>query len=138
MSDRLLIDTTYIQGLLSSNDPLRETAKVLFSRVQAASLVLITEAVLMEIGNALAQVQDRQKAVDFINACYSGGATNLKVVPINTELIQRSLKLFEERQDKTWSLTDCMSILVMQDNDIQDAVTTDRHFVQAGLNALML
>jgi sugar lactone lactonase YvrE len=42
------------------------------------------------------------------------------------------------RPDKTWSLTDCISFVVMQDEGLTTAVTTDHHFLQAGFNALML
>jgi len=34
---------------------------------------------------------------------------------------------------RNWSLTDCLSFIVMQDNRLKFAVTTDHHFEQAGL-----
>jgi Predicted nucleic acid-binding protein, contains PIN domain len=62
----------------------------------------------------------------------------MRVVPFDTSLIIRGLDLFRGRPDKEWSLTDCISFVVMEENGLTDAVTTDRHFVQAGFNALML
>jgi uncharacterized protein len=138
MSDRLLLDTVYVQALLNRNDQYHAKAKDLFPSVKAASMVLITEAVLLEIGNALSAVEHRQSAASFINGCYAGKDRNLCVVPVDTKLIKRSLELFEKRSDKDWSLTDCISFMVMEDNKVEQAVTADRHFTQRGYRALMV
>ena len=50
----------------------------------------------------------------------------------------RALRLYRERPDKLWGLTDCVSFVVMQDHRLIDAVTTDEYFVQAGYRALMI
>lgn len=42
------------------------------------------------------------------------------------------------RPDKDWSLTDCTSFVVMQDAGINEALTGDRHFEQAGFKTLLL
>jgi len=49
----------------------------------------------------------------------------------------RSFDLFANRNDKDWGLTDCVSFVVMQDQEISMALTADRHFVQAGFEALL-
>lgn len=47
------------------------------------------------------------------------------------------MRLYEERTDKDWSLTDCISFVLMEQNGIQDALTADHHFEQAGFNVLL-
>lgn len=42
-----------------------------------------------------------------------------------------------ERPDKSWSLTDCISFVVMRDRDIRSALTADGDFEQAGFRALL-
>ena len=49
----------------------------------------------------------------------------------------RPLGLFADRPDKHWSLTDCISFVVMNREGIVDALTGDRHFEQAGFRALL-
>jgi predicted nucleic acid-binding protein len=45
--------------------------------------------------------------------------------------------LFARRPDKSWSLTDCISFVVMADRGLTEALTGDRHFEQAGFRALL-
>ena len=59
------------------------------------------------------------------------------MVPASAELFQRGVELFRARPDKEWSLTDCISIVVMTEKRISEALSTDRHFEQAGFKALL-
>jgi len=45
--------------------------------------------------------------------------------------------LYKPRQDKVWSLVDCISFVVMNDRGIYESLTLDQHFQQAGFIALM-
>jgi predicted nucleic acid-binding protein len=45
--------------------------------------------------------------------------------------------LYRRRPDKAWSLTDCISFVVMQREGITEALTGDQHFEQAGFVALL-
>jgi predicted nucleic acid-binding protein len=49
----------------------------------------------------------------------------------------RGIQLYDSRPDKQWSLTDCISFVVMQDRGIVEALTGDHHFEQAGFTALL-
>ncbi len=53
MGDRLFLDTTFIQALLNPRDDYHNQAKELFPRIRAATEVWITEAIFVEVGNAL-------------------------------------------------------------------------------------
>lgn len=45
--------------------------------------------------------------------------------------------LYEQRPDKEWSQTDCVSFKIMEEQIIFEALAYDKHFVQAGYTALM-
>jgi uncharacterized protein len=79
---------------------------------------------------------NRQGAVQFIQQCYS--TPNMKIVSVDTELLTQAVALYKTRVDKTWGLTDCISFVVMESSQLTDAITSDRHFIQAGFNAVML
>ena len=134
-TDRLLLDTVFVQALLNGRDQYHPQARGLLPRVQAAAEVWVTEAVLLEVGNALSGI-NRLAAVQFIEQCYR--TANMRVVSVDTSLLLRGLALYHARRDKTWSLTDCISLVVMQEQGLREAVTADAHFVQAGYRALMI
>lgn len=58
------------------------------------------------------------------------------VVSADTELFDRGVMLYTCRADKFWTLTDCISFIVMEDRGIRDALTGDHHFEQAGFTIL--
>ncbi len=62
----------------------------------------------------------------------------MRVYSVNANLFRHGLELYHSRADKTWGLTDCISFVVMQEQGLALALTTDRHFVQAGYRALLL
>lgn len=133
--ERLFLDTAFIQALLNRRDQYHDHALAIFPRVRSAAEVWVTEAVLIEVGNALSDV-DRMSAVQFIERCYH--THNMHVVSVDTPLLMRAVHLYRERPDKLWGLTDCVSFVVMQDQKLMDAVTTDEHFIQAGYRALVI
>lgn len=47
------------------------------------------------------------------------------------------MQLYTQRPDKDWSLTDCISFVVMKQHGLTEALTADRHFEQAGFKALL-
>lgn len=126
-------DTFYFLALLDTREARHQQA-LEFSRDPELHLVT-TEWVLVEFGDAYCHPQDR---ADFV-ALYRSllNHPRVKIVPADTTLFQRGVDFFEQRPDKEWSLTDCLSFLVMQDGDLTEALTGDRHFEQAGFKALL-
>jgi hypothetical protein len=58
-------------------------------------------------------------------------------VPPESNAFDAGVALFAQRPDKHWSLTDCISFIVMRREGLTDALTGDHHFEQAGFNALL-
>lgn len=59
------------------------------------------------------------------------------IVSADQALFDRGVSLYNQRLDKMWSLTDCISFIIMQDHGLRDALTGDYHFEQAGFNVPM-
>ncbi len=62
----------------------------------------------------------------------------IEVVACSLELRADALRLFSDRSDKDWSLTDCLSFVVMGHRNVQMALTPDHHFEQAGFRPVLL
>jgi predicted nucleic acid-binding protein len=133
--DRLFFDTSFVLALLDRRDTYHRCALTLVSRVEEADELWITEAILIEVANALSRA-DRTSAIEFIERCYA--QPEIRVVTVDTPLLRRACQLYAARSDKTWGLTDCISYVVMRENGLTDALTADRHFIQAGFRAPLL
>jgi predicted nucleic acid-binding protein len=62
---------------------------------------------------------------------------DIAVVPSTDQLWDEGIRLYAQRLDKEWSLTDCTSFVVMHRDGITEALTGDHHFEQAGFVALL-
>lgn len=133
-TSRFFLDTSYVLALLNPRDTHHNKAKELFLKLRTAQEIWTTEAVLIEVGNALAST-NRFAAVTFINSCYD--TDNVKVVSLNKALFYRAVNFYHVHKDKEWGLTDCISFIVMQDHGLTEAFTTDEHFQQVGFRALL-
>jgi uncharacterized protein len=126
-------DTSYFLALFSEED-VHHSKAVLVSREQSRPMVL-TEFVLLELGNSLCRGHARRVFVDLVAHLRSDPLYT--VVPVSESLFESGLNLFAQRPDKEWSLTDCISFIVMQRLHLTEALTADHHFEQAGFKALL-
>jgi uncharacterized protein len=62
---------------------------------------------------------------------------SVTVVTVSIELLAEGRALYANRPDKEWSLTDCISFVVMHERGLQEALTADHHFAQAGFVTLL-
>lgn len=135
--DTLFLDTAYIYGLFNTRDQWHQKAVEWQQRIAFKNYPLITtEFVLTEIANGLSAVKFRQDAAGIIHILQDDDL--VQIIPTTTELFQQGLSLYENRHDKDWGLTDCLSFVVMKEKELTAALTTDDHFRQAGFRALLL
>lgn len=134
MNRPLFLDTAYILALLNTHDEFHLQARKLSPEIDVQ--LITTEAVLTEIGNALAKPEWRELAVDTLNDLREDEGVN--IISVNSELFSRAFELYLSRMDKDWGLTDCISFVVMKDAKMKEALTTDHHFEQAGFKALLI
>jgi hypothetical protein len=98
-------------------------------------LMVTTAWILTELGDGLASTEKRHVFAQLVARLQADPET--EIVPPNEELMARGVSLYNSRPDKKWSLTDCISFLVMEERGIRDALTGDHHFEQAGFTALL-
>lgn len=77
----------------------------------------------------------RSKAIKLIDGLRL--LPTLQIVEADTTILADGWRLYSQRLDKDWSLTDCISMVVMQRDDIKEAFTSDHHFEQAGFSKLL-
>ncbi len=137
IESRVFLDTGFTIALLSPRDHYHATALRLAAEIRRQRTRIITsDAVLLEIGAALAKSAYRPAAIKFIDGLRAD--PNVEIVSLDSRLLDVAYQLFRERPDKEWSLTDCVSFIVMREQRISQALAADDHFAQAGFIPLLL
>jgi len=127
-------DTAFWLALVVRQDAHHARAHAWSRRI--GGRITTTSAVLLETANALARPTWRAHGVRLIN--HIRRREDVEIVTIDADLFDRGWELYCDRTDKSWSLVDCVSFLVMRDRNVTTALTTDHHFEQAGFRAVLL
>jgi predicted nucleic acid-binding protein len=127
------VDTGYFIAIVNRRDGLHRRASQLAA--QLGGPFVTTEAVLLEVGNAMARPPLRRLAVALLAEVRSN--PSYEIVSLTSELLAQGIEFFAARSDKEWGLVDCISFVVMEDRGIREALSADQHFVQAGFRALL-
>ncbi|NJL65245.1 MAG: type II toxin-antitoxin system VapC family toxin [Methylacidiphilales bacterium] len=133
MINKIFVDTLFVVALINQRDQYYQLASELADSLETHPLIT-TDAVLLEIGNALAR-NYKNEAVEIIE--YFLTSDEMEVVRLTPELFAKAFTLYKTHQDKAWGLVDCISFIVMKQAGVTQALTFDQHFVQAGFQALM-
>ena len=126
-------DTVYFFALLNPADQFHRQACAL-SQLPLGPLVT-TEFILTEVGDGLSRPENRPRFAHLLQLLRA--QADVEIIPAGSDLFRQGCELHAQRPDKEWSLTDCTSFVVMQERDIENALTSDRHFEQAGFRALI-
>jgi len=97
-----------------------------------------SEMVLTEVLNAFAGKGESLRAAACQLVEQIRSSPNAEVVPMTSNAFRDAMNHYRSRADKTWGLTDCTSFLIMEQKGIEDALSADRDFQQAGFSALLV
>ena len=129
----LLLDTSGLLCYIHTSEPQHTIAVKAFD---AAHTYLTHSYVLSEFV-ALAQVRNlpRIVALTFVTDLLEN--PDIETIWVDEELHQEAVNLLINRMDKTSSLCDAVSFVLMRRQGLTDALTTDRHFEQEGFVRLL-
>ena len=133
MSIRIFIDTLFVVAQINQRDQYHEKASELAEQYEGYPL-LVTDAVLLEIGNALSR-NYKKEAVEVIENFLK--SDEVKVIHLTPQLFDKAFEEYKKYDDKEWGVIDCISFVVMRQEGVSQALTFDHHFEQAGFQILM-
>ncbi len=126
-------DSFFFFALGNPDDRAHDVAREFAAQGQGP---LVTTAwVLTELGDGLSAPSNRPAFLSLLRNLRDNAA--FEIVPPDPGLFERGIDLFSRRPDKAWSLTDCISFVVMTERGLTEALTGDHHFEQAGFRALL-
>jgi predicted nucleic acid-binding protein len=134
---RYFADTCHWFALANPKDQHHEAAKQAHKTLQPFRTIT-TEEVLVEFLNLMATRKEspelRTAAVKIVQAIFQD--PNIDIRPQTRDSFKAGLSLFQQRSDKTYSMTDCISMQCMKSEGISEVLSADKHFEQEGFTNL--
>ena len=129
----IFADTFYYLALLSQDDAAHELAVEVSRKLRCP--IITTAWIMTEVADGLAKTSRRTLFGELLRQLRND--PHVVVIEMSRELFDRGVELYSNRADKEWSLTDCISFVVMDDRRLTEALTADHHFEQAGFRILL-
>jgi predicted nucleic acid-binding protein len=130
-------DTSALYALVDRNDAGHAAAKREVGRlVGAERLIVTTDYIVAEavnLANARGGALVANRVLDLVEQ-----SSGIRIEWIGPERFDAAKAFFRKHSDHDYSLTDCTSFVIMRELRLADALTTDRHFREAGFSALLL
>jgi uncharacterized protein len=124
-------DTSFWVALVDRRDSFHGRAIQWSANISGS--IITTEAVLLETANTFCKPHWRSQVIALIDHI-----RQRQDIEILKPAWEGGWKMFANRPDKSWSLTDCISFQLMQEKGLTNALAADSHFQQAGFHALLL
>ena len=126
-------DTFYYIALLDANDSAHEAAVAATRNLKSTTVT--TAWILLELANTLSASRHRGIFARFLDRLRVN--PDVVIYEAEREVFDLGVDLYRNREDKEWSLTDCISFVVMTREGITAALTGDHHFEQVGFSILL-
>jgi predicted nucleic acid-binding protein len=127
----VFLDTGYVIALELASDQNHQVAlKHWRSVAKSLPLLVTTSYVFDEIVTFFNSRRHHAKAVEIGNRLLK--SPSIRLVQVEEDLFHEGWSYFQKHKDKEYSLTDCISFLVMEEFGIDTAFAFDKHLVQAG------
>jgi uncharacterized protein len=129
----VFVDTSFYIAVINRKDRWHSLANEYLD--QYDELLLTSDFVLVEVGNWISHSGERNLFNSLVSDIESD--RNTTVIGASHDWFKSGLSLYARRPDKDWSLTDCISIEIMNRHGLREALTTDHHFEQSGFEVLL-
>jgi len=136
MAAELFVDTSGFYALLAKRDTWHGAADRFVRKAgRDGRRLLTTDYVLVEAANLLKARGLGHLTADLFDRVFH--STACRVEWMDADRFQKARTLFQKHTDQSWSFTDCSSFCVMKELRLTTALTSDRHFEQAGFVGLL-
>ncbi|MGA3159173.1 MAG: type II toxin-antitoxin system VapC family toxin [Steroidobacteraceae bacterium] len=135
-SREVFVDTSVLYALIDKRDSVHRAAReVVASLVQAGRRLVVSDYVVAEsvnLANARGGSTVARRVLDLIEQ-----SAGVRMEWIGTDRFELTKTYFRKHADHGYSFTDCTSFVLMRQLRLAEALTTDKHFVEAGFRSLL-
>lgn len=126
----VFLDTGYLIALEDAGDENHPAATEHREGLREMPPLTTTSYVVDEVVTFFNARGQHGKSVELGEVLLS--SPSVRMIHVGEDLLARGLDLLRARPDKRYSLTDCVSFVVMRERGISTAFAFDRHFEQEG------
>jgi predicted nucleic acid-binding protein len=129
----MLLDTLGLLCLHHKPELFHDQARTLYKKAR----IRLTHSYVLAEFVALATIRrlPRMPALTYINDLLEN--PDIETIWVDETLHRAAMTLLLARQDKTYSLCDAVSFVLMRQRNITEGLTTDHHFEQEGFRRLL-
>jgi predicted nucleic acid-binding protein len=135
-SREVFVDTSVLYALIDKRDSVHRAAReVVASLVQAGRRLVVSDYVVAEsvnLANSRGGSTVARRVLDLIEQ-----SAGVRMEWIGTDRFELTKTYFRKHADHGYSFTDCTSFVLMRQLRLAEALTTDKHFVEAGFRSLL-
>ena len=132
----IFVDTSGLYSLIDRRDAHHVAARdIVVAALRGGRRLVVTDYVVCEtvnLANARGGSALGEKVLELIET-----SAGIRVEWIGPERFAATRLLFRKHADHRYSFTDCTSFIVMHELKLGQALTHDRHFIEAGFQALI-
>ena len=131
---KLFIDSSYFIALQLRNEQNHQVALTHWQSLARTQGFVTTSFIFDEVVTFFNSRGFHSLAVSWGDRLLQ--SQKLELIEVDDQLFMDGWNYFKRYSDKSFSLTDCISFVVMKRFDLEIALTFDHHFLQAGFSKL--
>jgi uncharacterized protein len=132
----VFVDTSGLYALVDKSDGHHRQARdVVEKLIRAGRRLVVTDYVITEavnLANARGGSRVATRVLDLVEQ-----SVGIRIEWIEAARFEKTKMFFRKHADHSYSFTDCSSFVTMREIRLTEALTTDRHFVKAGMQILL-
>lgn len=133
--NEVFADAFYWIALANPADQWHDAVKE-FDKANPKASLVTTEEVLTEFLNFYAETGIYRRRIVGAMCEQVLLHPNITVISQSPKSFSEGFELYRQREDKGYSVTDCISMFVCRERNIQAVLTNDHHFEQEGFTIL--
>jgi uncharacterized protein len=136
MAREVFVDSSGIYALADRRDSSHSRAKEHVAKLLQSGTTFVISDYILDEACTLAKVRAGGEAalrlLDIVDRTRA-----LRMLWVGMERFEAAKAFFRRHHEHGYSFTDCTTFVLMRELRIQEALTSDRHFEQAGFRALL-
>lgn len=133
----VFVDTSGLYALIEKNDAHHARARRAVEQLLRGGRKLVVTDYIVDEAATLAKMRSGKRVAARLLDLVEQSA-GIRIEWIGSSRFEATKTFFRKHADHGYSFTDCASFIVMNELDLAQALTTDRHFREAGFEALLI